>query len=420
MKLHVPHAHAVATSVAVILSSAWFSTCVAGDIIFERITDGIAWDVSDDGSIVVGADIASGGFIWTIDGTTSIGQVAGIAASADGSLIAGDTTGPVGNSAGRFDGVSWTTFGPLGASGCGSDLSSAYDISDDGGRAVGLGWDGCSARAFLWSPTEGMTAMPQSGPFSSRANTITGDGTVIGGWDEANNGTRRAAIWRENTKTGAWTESLPLTGQPGNLQGYGEVSGSNSDGSIIVGLATGDTDDSSGAFILRDSKNLDLVGLLPPQAQPVVGGLIDTTEDGDVMVGFQREGFGGFQRFRATIWTPDAGYQELKPYLNALGANIPDTFTLAVANSISDDGRVICGWGYEDVFFFQEAWVVVLPGADTPCPADLNGDGIVDGGDLGLLLAAWGTADEIADIDGSGDVNGADLGLILAAWGACA
>jgi hypothetical protein len=62
----------------------------------------------------------------------------------------------------------------------------------------------------------------------------------------------------------------------------------------------------------------------------------------------------------------------------------------------------------------------VLPGADVPCPADLNGDGIVNGGDLGLLLAAWGTADEIADIDGSGDVNGADLGLLLAAWGACA
>ncbi len=393
----------------------------AGDILFERITDGIAWDVSDDGSMVVGADIATGGFIWTRDGVTSIGQVAGIAASGDGSFIAGDTSGPVGNSAGRYDAIDgWSVFGSLGSGGCGSDLSSAYDISDDGQRAVGLGWQGCNARAFLWSPVGGMIAMPQSGPFSSRANTISGDGRVIGGWDEASNGMRRAAVWTENAKTGTWSETLPLAGQPGNLPGFGEVSGSNADGSILVGFATGNTDASSGAFIVRDSKNLDFIGLLPPQSQPVVGGLIDTTEGGDFMVGFQREGFGGFQSFRATYWTPDGGYQELKPYLNELGANIPDQFVLAVANSISDDGRVICGWGYEGAFFFQEAWVVVLPGADVPCPADLDGNGIVDGGDLGLLLAAWGTADEVADLDGSGLVDGADLGLILASWGPCA
>lgn len=52
-----------------------------------------------------------------------------------------------------------------------------------------------------------------------------------------------------------------------------------------------------------------------------------------------------------------------------------------------------------------------------PCPADLSGDGIVNGGDIGLLLAAWGTPD--VDLDGDGTTGGADLGLILAAWGPC-
>ena len=407
------------STIGILLTTATASTALAGDVVFQRITDGIAWDVSDDGSVVVGADINTGGFIWTIGGVTSTGQVAAIAANADGSLITGDTTGPVGNSAGRYDGSSWTIFGSIGATGCGSDRSSAYDISDDGSRSVGLGWSGCNARGFLWTPEGGMVAMPQSGPFSSRANTISGDGTVIGGWDEANNGTRRAAVWTENAKTGAWTEAFPLAGQPGNLQGFGEVSGANSDGSLIVGFASGSSDATSGAYILRDRKTIDFIGLLPPTAQPVVGGLIDTTEDGSLMVGFQREGFGGGQSFRATVWTPDGGYGELKPYLNALGANIPDAFTLAVATSISDDGRVICGWGYEGAFFFQEAWVVVLPGSEVPCPADLNGDGLVNGADLGIMLAAWGTADEVADLNGSGSVDGADLGLLLAAWGAC-
>lgn len=52
-----------------------------------------------------------------------------------------------------------------------------------------------------------------------------------------------------------------------------------------------------------------------------------------------------------------------------------------------------------------------------PCPEDLNGDGVVDGADLGLMLGAWGTA--AGDVNGDGITNGADLGLLLGAWGAC-
>ena len=51
-------------------------------------------------------------------------------------------------------------------------------------------------------------------------------------------------------------------------------------------------------------------------------------------------------------------------------------------------------------------------------PADLNQNGVVNGADLGFMLAAWGScADCPADLNGDGEVNGADLGLLLAAWG---
>jgi hypothetical protein len=56
----------------------------------------------------------------------------------------------------------------------------------------------------------------------------------------------------------------------------------------------------------------------------------------------------------------------------------------------------------------------------TPCPTDLDGNGVTDGGDLGLLIAAWNTADPAADLDGNGVVDGGDLGLLIAAWGPCA
>lgn len=56
----------------------------------------------------------------------------------------------------------------------------------------------------------------------------------------------------------------------------------------------------------------------------------------------------------------------------------------------------------------------------SPPSPDLNDDGVVDGTDLTMLLAAWGACppkgDCIADLDENGQVDGADLVALLAAW----
>lgn len=49
-------------------------------------------------------------------------------------------------------------------------------------------------------------------------------------------------------------------------------------------------------------------------------------------------------------------------------------------------------------------------------PADVDGDGFVNGTDLALLLSAWGTDNENADVDGNGVVNGGDLSFVLSRW----
>ena len=58
----------------------------------------------------------------------------------------------------------------------------------------------------------------------------------------------------------------------------------------------------------------------------------------------------------------------------------------------------------------------------TPCAADFDGNGIVNGADLGALLGSWGpvTAGIPVDLSNDGMVNGADLGILLGAWGPCA
>ncbi|MFO0962587.1 MAG: hypothetical protein U0625_06725 [Phycisphaerales bacterium] len=75
-------------------------------------------------------------------------------------------------------------------------------------------------------------------------------------------------------------------------------------------------------------------------------------------------------------------------------------------------GTTQCNSGFANPDTGRYDLQVDLVALDAP---DLNGDGAIDGADLGLLLAGWGTAD--ADLNGDGTTDGADLGLLLAQWG---
>jgi hypothetical protein len=69
-----------------------------------------------------------------------------------------------------------------------------------------------------------------------------------------------------------------------------------------------------------------------------------------------------------------------------------------------------------------EIWIndASTSGCVPSCPADLDESGGVNGVDLAMLLASWGSCSNCpADLDGSGAVSGIDLALLLAAWGNC-
>ena len=78
-----------------------------------------------------------------------------------------------------------------------------------------------------------------------------------------------------------------------------------------------------------------------------------------------------------------------------------------------------------DIGFPDNNWVVRIEGDagcedDPPCPGDFDGDGVVDGTDLGLLIGDWGPCKGCdADFNGDGEVRAADLGLFLSLWGPC-
>ena len=58
------------------------------------------------------------------------------------------------------------------------------------------------------------------------------------------------------------------------------------------------------------------------------------------------------------------------------------------------------------------------------CPGDIVADGVVNGADLGTMLAYWGPRTSApfsiaSDLDGSGRIGGADLAILLTNWGDC-
>lgn len=57
-----------------------------------------------------------------------------------------------------------------------------------------------------------------------------------------------------------------------------------------------------------------------------------------------------------------------------------------------------------------------IDGCTPTNPADFNGDGRVNGADLGLILSAFNSATALYDLNHDGLVNGGDLGIFLGSW----
>lgn len=140
-----------------------------------RSSQGIAFGVSGDGSVVVGA---SGGhaFRWTsAAGLIDLGVGTAYGVSDDGSVVVGDSGG---------EAVRWTS--PEGLVALGDPSSTAYAASADGSIIVGRGSKG----AFLWDTTHGIRPLRDvlqdqgldlTGWTLSEARDVSADGLTLVG-----------------------------------------------------------------------------------------------------------------------------------------------------------------------------------------------------------------------------------------------
>ncbi len=106
------------------------------------------------------------------------------------------------------------------------------------------------------------------------------------------------------------------------------------------------------------------------------------------------------RRYERSTWLPDALDipQQYPSYFQEVGADRGEALLVFEGEQIFGPNFGI--WG---------TWLRNLPG-------DLSGDGLVDLGDLAILLAGY-YADQGGDVDGDGDTDLADLAILLANYG---
>ncbi len=76
-------------------------------------------------------------------------------------------------------------------------------------------------------------------------------------------------------------------------------------------------------------------------------------------------------------------------------------------------------WGNESAHEVYYDDLALAEGEWQTCPADINGDEVVDVLDLLAVLSAWGAAGGVEDVNEDGVVDVLDLLVVLSAWGPC-
>jgi probable HAF family extracellular repeat protein len=265
----------------------------------------------------------------------------------------------------------------------GSDTSSGDAVSGDGSKVVGHYYDGVG-RAFEWTPESGIVDFDPfpAGASDPQPSGISADGgTIVGVYRSALSGSLVAFHWHDGTLTEVatgsafdvsadgsvvvgfasseayiWTAADGVTGLgflPGG-SGFSRASGISADGQVVIGSSQNSASDTE-AFRWTESGGMVGLGDLP--GGEFYSDASDTTADGSIVVGqgTTSEGSAPF------IWDETNGMRNLADVLTddyGLGDALAG-WDLNLATAISDDGKVIVGYGFNPDGN-GEAWRAVL------------------------------------------------------------
>ncbi len=333
-----------------------FSASALAQVKFVKLKSPIqSWSnysLSSNGKVMaanIGGEIfrwtAAGGFVDLGVGDT-FNESIGI--SSDGNTI---VTGHMGSD-GNTDPARWqqaTGWVDLGhpAEGCviGGNWGDAWSVNSDGSIVVGLSWYCPGAEGFQWTKEGGIVGLGHPTNASSRATTISADGsTIVGFYEDPVQGFRRPVRW--------------ISGSTDIFLGdiAGEAIGVSSDGSQIAGQAA-DSTGNGRAFYYTDAGGLVSLGVLSGNKtdQSVAVGV----SDNGIVIGASINSFTwASQPF---LWSSKMGLHKLQATLARNGAVIPTGVTLTNVLAISADGSTIVGI-WQDASFNQGPWIAIVGG----------------------------------------------------------
>lgn len=256
----------------------------------------------------------------------------------------------------------WATYGGLGSS-MDNSVSGGFGMNADGSVQVGNAWvAGGSAHAIV--VRNGMLTDLGSNIAgrSSRADAVSNDGSLIGGYQDQEDGYRAAAVWIDGVE-----QVLTLEGNP--LQQVNAVSG---DGRWAVG--GGGYYGNGSAYMWNPSTGIKLLD------NPFFDAGYELTAtsvsfDGSVVIGYGQDFF--FQRM-GWIWTEATGTMTMESYAARFDGYSGEFLLGPLA--ISQDGRNITGYGINADSTGYTGWMISAPVPEPSTWATLG---------LGLGLLGW-------------------------------
>lgn len=298
------------------------------------------------------------------------------------------------------------------------------------------GWGGISAtNAWRLRPEGTFEPLDLQGAWGIYAEQVSSDGFVAGHAYVGNQ--KRAIRWDPNSTAATLLPSL-VAGTPASATGAGDsgmvvgqsggrAAAWDASGSPVALLPAGSASEAThivsddahagaaatvvfgthaaGTRLFRATTAGDWADLGPPPAagQSFLSVHVVAAPRRDFMVAVAHTQLYEQKNF---LWTAGGGIAALESFLVDMPASI-GALTVVDANAA---GQLLVNANAQHKAFLLQ----LLAEGDT------NGDGAVDGADIGQVLGAWGAVPagtrSACDFDGNGAVDGADLGIVLGNW----
>ena len=292
--------------------------------------------MNGDGTKIVGTNFGGEAVYWSDSTGTQVMGIGKMWGISDNDRIFGELANDVENwEAALIENGETTLLGNIEhGNSCDAFYSHGLGISSDGLTGVGMGWKDCKTSAFYWTDDSGIIELGQYLGESTKAQAVSGDGQLIGGWAQTSN--RATCLWDRDGH-------ITLIGSLQENSDYGEVHAINNDGTQVVGYCSGGAGNNTEGFIWTAQNGM--VGLgVPSNSAATNRSLAMDISENNVVVGQYLNETPIF--YKACIYTEETGqFVNLQEYLFDLGMIEINDWDLQRALCVSDDGNTIAGYG---------------------------------------------------------------------------